>query len=153
MITGEPDPVEKSEDDRTSPAATINKTGSFKIGGPEKVGGPDTMLSQIVDMLAKPSRSRPPRSKDWPTAWPPIRARGRGVAVIRLYRLGPSGRSGSFLYLRACVNSVAVSSSPLSVRNSVLRRPILRDGSASGRGVPRACPDPPMPRRSNPRKN
>jgi Cu+-exporting ATPase len=57
MITGEPDPVEKSEDDAVT-GGTINKTGSFKMKA-EKVGE-DTMLSQIVDMVAKAQRSRAP---------------------------------------------------------------------------------------------
>jgi P-type Cu+ transporter len=57
MITGEPGPVDKSEGDAVT-GGTINKTGSFKMKA-EKVGD-DTMLSRIVDMVAKARRSRAP---------------------------------------------------------------------------------------------
>jgi Cu+-exporting ATPase len=57
MITGEPEPVEKSAGDSVT-GGTVNKTGSFKMAA-EKVGE-DTMLSQIVNMVAKAQRSRAP---------------------------------------------------------------------------------------------
>lgn len=57
MITGEPVPVEKSKDDSVS-SGTINGNGSF-IMKAEKVGA-DTLLSQIVDMVNKASRSKAP---------------------------------------------------------------------------------------------
>ena len=57
MITGEPEPVKKNPEDAVT-GGTVNKTGSFKMKA-EKVGR-DTMLSQIVDMVAKAQRSRAP---------------------------------------------------------------------------------------------
>jgi len=57
MITGEPVPVEKTEGDRVT-GGTLNKNGSL-IMRAEKVGA-DTMLSQIVEMVAKAQRSRAP---------------------------------------------------------------------------------------------
>jgi len=57
MITGEPVPVEKSEND-TLTGGTLNKNGSM-IMRAEKVGA-DTVLSQIVEMVAKAQRSRAP---------------------------------------------------------------------------------------------
>jgi len=57
MITGEPVPVEKAKDDSVS-SGTINGNGSF-IMKAEKVGA-DTLLSQIVDMVNKASRSKAP---------------------------------------------------------------------------------------------
>lgn len=57
MITGEPVPVEKSTDDSVS-SGTINGNSSF-IMKAEKVGG-ETLLSQIVDMVNKASRSKAP---------------------------------------------------------------------------------------------
>lgn len=57
MITGEPEPVEKGEDDSVT-GGTVNKTGSFKMKA-EQVGE-DTMLSQIVNMVAKAQRNRAP---------------------------------------------------------------------------------------------
>lgn len=57
MITGEPVPVEKSEGDLLT-GGTLNKNGSLLMRA-EKVGA-DTMLSQIVEMVAKAQRSRAP---------------------------------------------------------------------------------------------
>jgi len=57
MLTGEPLPVEKGEGDRVV-GATVNGTGSLVIEA-ERVGG-DTMLAQIVQMVAEASRSRAP---------------------------------------------------------------------------------------------
>ncbi|MEQ8577980.1 MAG: heavy metal translocating P-type ATPase [Balneola sp.] len=57
MITGEPVPVEKSKDDSVS-SGTINGNSSF-IMKAEKVGN-ETLLSQIVDMVNKASRSKAP---------------------------------------------------------------------------------------------
>ncbi len=60
MITGEPIPVEKSVGDKVS-SGTINGNQSFTLKA-EKVGA-DTLLSQIVDMVNKASRSRAPIQK------------------------------------------------------------------------------------------
>jgi len=57
MISGEPVPVEKSVKDQVT-GATINGTGSFIIEA-QRVGA-DTVLSQIVDMVANAQRSRAP---------------------------------------------------------------------------------------------
>jgi Cu+-exporting ATPase len=55
MITGEPIPVEKSANDRVV-GATVNGTGSFVMRA-ERVGS-ETLLSQIVQMVAEAQRSR-----------------------------------------------------------------------------------------------
>ncbi len=60
MISGEPVPVEKTEGDKVT-GATINGTGSLVMEA-KRVGG-DTMLSQIVDMVANAQRSRAPIQK------------------------------------------------------------------------------------------
>ncbi len=57
MITGEPVPVEKTEGDKVI-GGTVNKNGSLVMQA-EKIGA-ETMLSQIVDMVAKAQRSRAP---------------------------------------------------------------------------------------------
>jgi len=57
MVTGEPIPVEKTGGDRVI-GATVNGTGSFVMRA-EKVGA-DTLLSQIVKMVAEAQRSRAP---------------------------------------------------------------------------------------------
>jgi Cu+-exporting ATPase len=60
MITGEPIPVEKREGDKVI-GATVNSTGSMVIEA-QKVGS-DTLLSQIVQMVAEAQRSRAPIQK------------------------------------------------------------------------------------------
>ncbi|WP_205664856.1 copper-transporting P-type ATPase [Tsuneonella suprasediminis] len=60
MITGEPVPVEKVAGDPVT-GATINGTGSLVIEA-TRVGA-DTMLSQIVEMVANAQRSRAPIQK------------------------------------------------------------------------------------------
>ena len=60
MISGEPIPVEKVEGDPVT-GATINGTGSLVMEA-QRVGA-DTMLSQIVEMVAKAQRSRAPIQK------------------------------------------------------------------------------------------
>ena len=57
MITGEPVPVEKVEGD-TVTGGTINKNGTLIVRA-ERVGS-ETVLSQIVGMVAKAQRSRAP---------------------------------------------------------------------------------------------
>ncbi|MFC1523265.1 heavy metal translocating P-type ATPase [Thermodesulfobacteriota bacterium] len=60
MITGEPIPVEKHDGDKLV-GATVNGTGSL-IMQAEKVGA-DTLLAQIVQMVADAQRSRAPIQK------------------------------------------------------------------------------------------
>lgn len=57
MITGEPLPVEKGEGDRVT-GGTLNKNGTLAIRATQV--GADTVLSQIVDMVAGAKRSRAP---------------------------------------------------------------------------------------------
>nr|WP_295467904.1 heavy metal translocating P-type ATPase [Mesorhizobium sp.] len=57
MITGEPVPVEKTEGD-TVTGGTLNRNGTLIIRA-ERVGA-ETMLSRIVEMVAKAQRSRAP---------------------------------------------------------------------------------------------
>ncbi len=68
MITGEPVPVEKSDGDALT-GATVNGTGALLMRA-ERVGR-DTMLSQIVRMVAAAQRSRAPIQKlaDEVSAW------------------------------------------------------------------------------------
>jgi P-type Cu+ transporter len=57
MLTGEPVPVEKTKGDPVS-GGTLNQSGSFILRA-ERVGG-ETMLAQIVQMVAQAQRSRAP---------------------------------------------------------------------------------------------
>jgi len=60
MVTGEPIPVEKKSGDRVI-GATVNGTGSLIIEA-ERVGS-ETLLAQIVQMVAEAQRSRAPIQK------------------------------------------------------------------------------------------
>src|SRR6266850_1731350 len=60
MVTGEPIPVEKHSGDRVI-GATVNGTGSFVMRA-ERVGS-ETLLAQIVQMVAEAQRSRAPIQK------------------------------------------------------------------------------------------
>ena len=68
MITGEPVPAEKAPGDPVT-GATVNTTGSFVMKA-ERVGS-DTLLAQIIHMVAEAQRSRAPvqRLVDIISAW------------------------------------------------------------------------------------
>lgn len=57
MLTGEPLPVKKGEDDKVI-GATVNQTGSFVMRA--QAVGEETMLARIVKMVAEAQRSRAP---------------------------------------------------------------------------------------------
>ncbi len=103
MITGEPMPVEKTSDDRVT-GGTVNQTGSILIEA-ERVGG-ETMLSQIVEMVAEAQRSRAPIQglADKFAAWfvPTV----IGISVITFIVWALVGPEPRFAY--AIVNAVAV---------------------------------------------
>ncbi len=60
MITGEPMPVSKGPDDKVI-GATLNQTGSFLMRA-ERIGS-ETLLAQIVQMVADAQRTRAPIQK------------------------------------------------------------------------------------------
>jgi Cu+-exporting ATPase len=103
MITGEPMPVEKTNGDRVT-GGTVNQTGSILIEA-ERVGR-ETVLSQIVEMVAQAQRSRAPIQglADKVASWfvPAVIA----VAVITFTIWALAGPEPRFAY--AIVNAVAV---------------------------------------------
>ena len=103
MVTGEPMPVAKTAGSKVT-AGTINQTGGFVMRA-EKVGA-DTLLSQIVHMVAAAQRSRAPiqRMADQVAAWfvPAVVA----VAVVTFVAWLVWGPSPAFSY--ALIASVAV---------------------------------------------
>jgi Cu+-exporting ATPase len=103
MLTGEPLPVDKGPGDRVI-GATINQTGSVLVVA-ERVGA-DSLLSQIVELVAQAQRSRAPlqRLADAVAAWfvPAVIA----IAIITFivwWSVGPEPRLAYSL-----VNAVAV---------------------------------------------
>jgi len=103
MISGEPVPVEKGEGDPLT-GATVNGTGSLLMRA-ERVGR-DTMLSQIVRMVADAQRSRAPIQAlaDKVSAWfVPAVVIVAVIAYIVWASVGPEPRSA-----HALVNAIAV---------------------------------------------
>ncbi|MGE0259255.1 MAG: heavy metal translocating P-type ATPase [Alphaproteobacteria bacterium] len=103
MISGEPLPVEKAPGDKVT-GATVNTTGGFVMRA-ERVGG-DTLLAQIVAMVAAAQRSRAPIQKlaDTVSGWfvPAVVAIAIG-AFIGWSIFGPAPAMGFGL-----LNAVAV---------------------------------------------
>ncbi|HEY6806693.1 MAG TPA: heavy metal translocating P-type ATPase [Pyrinomonadaceae bacterium] len=103
MVTGEPIPVEKSDGDPVI-GATINQTGTFVMRA-ERVGS-ETLLSQIVQMVAEAQRSRAPiqRLADLVAAYFVPIVIAVSLATFAVWSLvGPEPR---FIY--GLVNAVAV---------------------------------------------
>src|SRR5262249_6836357 len=103
MVTGEPIPIEKGPNDRVI-GATVNGAGSF-IMRAERVGS-DTLLAQIVNMVAQAQRSRAPiqRLADVVAGYfVPIVLALALVTAIVLGGFGPEPRRA-----HAIVNAVAV---------------------------------------------
>ncbi|HEY5691944.1 MAG TPA: heavy metal translocating P-type ATPase [Cyclobacteriaceae bacterium] len=103
MITGEPVPVTKSKGDKVS-SGTINGNQSFTMRA-EKVGS-DTLLSQIIEMVNKASRSRAPIQKLADTVsgyFVPIVVLVAVITFIVWVIFGPEPR-----YVYAFVNAIAV---------------------------------------------
>lgn len=103
MVTGEPIPVAKSVGSKVT-AGTLNQTGSFVMRA-ERVGA-DTLLSQIVHMVAAAQRSRAPiqRMADQVAGWfvPVVIL----VAVLTFVAWLVWGPSPAFSY--ALITAVAV---------------------------------------------
>jgi len=103
MISGEPIPVAKAEGDGVI-GGTVNGTGGFIMTATEV--GEDTLLSQIVHMVAEAQRSRAPiqRLADLVASWfVPIVI---GVAIVTFVVWAWLGPQPAMAY--AIVNSVAV---------------------------------------------
>ncbi len=103
MLTGEPVPVEKHTGDRII-GATINGGGSLVMRA-EKVGA-QTMLSQIVQMVAQAQRSRAPmqRMADAVSYWFVLGVLGTAIVTFLVWGLlGPEPR-----WTYAILNAVAV---------------------------------------------
>ncbi len=103
MLSGEPVPVAKQIGDRVI-GATVNGTGTLMIEA-EKVGE-DTMLAQIVQLVAEAARSRAPLQKlaDRVSAWfvPAVIV----IAALTFFVWWLAGPEPAFAH--ALVNAVAV---------------------------------------------
>jgi Cu+-exporting ATPase len=107
MLTGEPDPVRKGPEDALS-AGTTNGSSSIVMRA-ERVGG-DTLLSQIVHLVAQAQRSRAPvqRLVDRVAAWfVPAVVAIAVVAAIVWSSVGPDPRLAYAILVAVSVLIVA----------------------------------------------
>ncbi|WP_081769034.1 heavy metal translocating P-type ATPase [Herbaspirillum sp. RV1423] len=103
MLTGEPLPVTKRVDDKVI-GATLNTSGSLVIRS-EKVGS-QTMLSQIVQMVAQAQRSRAPMQRLADVVARYFVIVVVSIAILTLFGWGLFGPDPSWVY--GFVNAVAV---------------------------------------------
>jgi Cu+-exporting ATPase len=103
MLTGEPIPVEKMPGNRVI-GATLNGTGGLVIRA-DRVGS-DTVLSQIVQLVAQAQRSRAPmqRMADKVAFWFVLAV--LGIAILTFLGWGLFGPEPSWTY--AVLNAVSV---------------------------------------------
>ena len=103
MITGEPMPVSKGAGDKVV-GATVNQTGSFLMRA-QRIGS-ETLLAQIVQMVAEAQRSRAPIQKLADTVSGYFVPAVVGVAVITFITWSLIGPAPAMAY--ALVNAVSV---------------------------------------------
>jgi P-type Cu+ transporter len=103
MITGEPMPVSKKAGEKVI-GATVNQTGSFLMRA-ERIGS-ETVLAQIVQMVADAQRSRAPIQKLADTVSGYFVPAVIGVAVITFIVWSIVGPAPAMAY--ALVNAVSV---------------------------------------------
>jgi Cu+-exporting ATPase len=103
MLTGEPVPVSKRPGDKLI-GATLNTSGALVMRS-ERVGA-QTMLSQIVQMVAQAQRSKAPmqRMADQVAGWFVMAV--VGIAVATFFAWGLFGPEPSWVY--GLINAVAV---------------------------------------------
>ncbi|SFF08455.1 copper-transporting P-type ATPase [Thermophagus xiamenensis] len=103
MITGEPIPVDKSQNDKVT-GGTINGNTSFEMKA-EKVGN-DTLLAQIIEMVNQASRSRAPIQKLADVVAKYFVQIVNGIAIITFAVWAIWGPEPAYVY--AFVNAIAV---------------------------------------------
>jgi P-type Cu+ transporter len=103
MLTGEPLPVTKQANDKVI-GATLNTTGALVIRA-EKIGA-DTMLSQIVAMVAQAQRSRAPMQRMADSVAGYFVVAVVIAAILTFFAWGYLGGSQGWVY--GLVNAVAV---------------------------------------------
>lgn len=103
MLTGEPMPVTKRSGDRVI-GATMNMNGSLTIRS-EKIGS-QTMLAQIVQMVAQAQRSKAPMQRLADVVAGYFVVAVIGVAILTLLSWGFFGPEPSWVY--GFINAVAV---------------------------------------------
>jgi Cu+-exporting ATPase len=132
MLTGEPIPVEKSAGARVI-GATINGTGSLVMRA-EKIGS-QTVLAQIVQMVAQAQRSRAPmqRLADRVARWFVLAVLGTAVLTAVVWWLfGPEPR-GTYAVLNAV--AVLIIACPCALGLATPMSVMVASGRAATSGV------------------
>jgi Cu+-exporting ATPase len=132
MITGESMPIAKKDGDPVI-GATLNQTGSFVMRA-ERIGG-DTLLSQIVHMVAEAQRSRAPIQKaaDTVASWfVPIVVAASIVTFILWAAFGPAPAM-AFALVNAV--SVLIIACPCALGLATPMSIMVGIGRAAGMGI------------------
>ncbi len=103
MVTGEPMPVEKAENDKVT-GGTVNQAGSFIMRADQV--GEDTLLSQIVQMVSEAQRTRAPIQNIADLVASYFVPTVVGISIITFIVWALIGPSPAMAY--AIVNAVAV---------------------------------------------
>ncbi len=132
MLTGEPIPVEKSVDDKVI-GATQNGTGSLVIRA-EKVGA-ESMLAQIVQLVAQAQRSRAPMQKmaDKVAFWFVLAVLASAVLTFFVWGLFGPDPSWTFAVLNAV--SVLIIACPCALGLATPMSIMVATGRAAQAGV------------------
>ncbi len=132
MLTGEPIPVEKRKNDKVI-GATINTTGSLVIRA-EKIGS-ETMLSQIVQMVAAAQRSRAPmqRLADVVAGWFVLAV--IGIAALTFIVWGTFGPEPRWVYATINALAVLIIACPCALGLATPMSIMVATGRAATRGV------------------
>jgi len=132
MLTGEPVPVEKDAGSRVI-GATINGTGSLLIRA-EKVGA-NTVLAQIVQLVAQAQRSRAPmqRMADKVAFWFVLAV--LATAVLTFLGWGVLGPEPSWTYAVLNAISVLIIACPCALGLATPMSIMVATGRAAGAGV------------------
>jgi Cu+-exporting ATPase len=132
MLTGEPIPVEKTEGAKVI-GATLNGTGSLVIRA-EKIGS-ETVLSQIVQLVAQAQRSRAPmqRMADKVAFWFVLAV--LGVAVLTFFGWGLFGPDPPWTYAVLNAVSVLIIACPCALGLATPMSIMVATGRAAQHGV------------------
>ncbi|MCD6060112.1 MAG: heavy metal translocating P-type ATPase [Moraxellaceae bacterium] len=132
MLTGEPLPVTRRPGDRVI-GATLNTSGSLVMRS-EKVGA-QTMLAQIVQMVAEAQRSRAPmqRMADVVAGWFVLGV--VAVAVLTFFGWGLLGGAQGWLFGLINAVSVLIIACPCALGLATPMSIMVATGKAAGAGV------------------
>src|SRR5436305_3951232 len=132
MITGEPMPVSKRAGDKVI-GATVNQTGSFLMRA-ERIGS-ETVLAQIVQMIAEAQRSRAPIQKLVDTVAGYFVHAVIGVAIITFIVWSIVGPVPSMAYALANAVSVLIIACPCALGLATPMSIMVGVGRAAQAGI------------------